>query len=65
MGSHTVVELLNKGHEVVIVDNLVTNSEAVLERIENHRALRLFLSSLILLILRICEMCFMSISSKL
>ena len=31
--SHTVVELLNKGHNVVIVDNFVNSKEAVIERI--------------------------------
>ncbi|WP_286233177.1 UDP-glucose 4-epimerase GalE [Thalassotalea sediminis] len=35
IGSHTVVELLALGHEVVIVDNLSNSSELVLSRIEN------------------------------
>ena len=34
IGSHTVVELLNKGEEVVIVDNLSNSKECVLDRIE-------------------------------
>lgn len=34
IGSHTVVELLNLGYEVVIVDNLSNSSEKVLPRIE-------------------------------
>ncbi|WP_291932446.1 UDP-glucose 4-epimerase GalE [Limnohabitans sp.] len=34
IGSHTVVELLNAGHQVLIVDNLCNSSIAVLERIE-------------------------------
>jgi len=34
IGSHTVVELLNLGHEVVILDNLSNSSEKVLPRIE-------------------------------
>lgn len=34
IGSHTVVELLNAGHEVTIVDNLGNSSAVVLERIE-------------------------------
>jgi len=34
IGSHTVVELLNAGYEVVIVDNLVNSNLAVLPRIE-------------------------------
>ena len=34
IGSHTVIELQNKGHEVIIVDNLINSSIKVLERIE-------------------------------
>ena len=34
IGSHTVVELINKGHECVIVDNLYNSSEKVLDRIK-------------------------------
>lgn len=34
IGSHTVVELLEQGHEVIIVDNLSNSQQAVLERIE-------------------------------
>lgn len=34
IGSHTVVELLNKGEEIVIVDNLVNSKEDVLDKIE-------------------------------
>jgi len=34
IGSHTVVELLNAGHRVLIVDNLCNSSIAVLERIQ-------------------------------
>ena len=33
IGSHTVVELLNAGHEVVVVDNLCNSSEKSLERV--------------------------------
>lgn len=33
IGSHTVIELLNKGENVIIVDNLSNSSEIVLERI--------------------------------
>lgn len=33
IGSHTVVELLNNGHEVVIVDNLSNSKRTVLKRI--------------------------------
>lgn len=34
IGSHTTVELLNKGEEVVIVDNLYNSKDIVLDRIE-------------------------------
>ncbi|MDO4492481.1 MAG: UDP-glucose 4-epimerase GalE [Clostridia bacterium] len=34
IGSHTVLELLNRGHEAVVVDNLVNSSEKALARVE-------------------------------
>ena len=34
IGSHTCVELLNAGHEVVILDNLCNASPKVVERIQ-------------------------------
>jgi UDP-glucose 4-epimerase len=34
IGSHTCVELLNAGHDVVVVDNLVNSSEESLKRVE-------------------------------
>ncbi|MDO5410097.1 MAG: UDP-glucose 4-epimerase GalE [Lachnospiraceae bacterium] len=34
IGSHTCVELLNEGYEVVVVDNLYNSSEKSIERIE-------------------------------
>lgn len=34
IGSHTTIELLNAGYEVVIVDNLSNSSEIVLDRVE-------------------------------
>ena len=34
IGSHTCVELLNKGHRVVIVDNLSNSNTEVLNRLE-------------------------------
>ena len=34
IGSHTCVELLNKGHQVVVIDNLSNSSEKSLERVE-------------------------------
>lgn len=34
IGSHTVIELINNGYEVVIVDNLCNSKIAVLDRIE-------------------------------
>lgn len=33
IGSHTAVELLNNGHQVVIIDNLINSSEEVISRI--------------------------------
>ena len=30
IGSHTAVELLNKGYDVIIVDNLVNSKESVI-----------------------------------
>ena len=34
IGSHTCVELLNQGHEVVVFDNLYNSSEEALKRVE-------------------------------
>ena len=34
IGSHTCVELLNAGYEVVVVDNLYNSSEVALERVQ-------------------------------
>ena len=34
IGSHTVVELMNNGYDVVVVDNLVNASEKSIERVE-------------------------------
>ena len=34
IGSHTAVELLNAGHDVVIVDNLYNSSEKAVSRVE-------------------------------
>mgnify|MGYP002574509200 CR=1 FL=1 len=34
IGSHTCVELLNAGYEVVVVDNLSNSSEESLRRVE-------------------------------
>lgn len=40
IGSHTVVELLNIGKEVVILDNLSNSKECVLDRIEKITGIR-------------------------
>ena len=38
IGSHTCVELLNAGYDVVVVDNLVNSQEEALRRVKkNHR----------------------------
>ena len=34
IGSHTCVELLNSGYEVIVVDNLSNSSEISLQRVE-------------------------------
>ena len=34
IGSHTCVELLNNGYEVVVMDNLYNSNEKALERVE-------------------------------
>ena len=34
IGSHTVVELINEGHDVVILDNLSNSDRKVVDRIE-------------------------------
>lgn len=34
IGSHTIVELLNKDHQVVVIDNLANSSEESLKRVE-------------------------------
>ncbi len=34
IGSHTVVELLNSGFEVVVIDNLLNANEESLRRVE-------------------------------
>ncbi len=34
IGSHTVVELINNGHNAILMDNLINSSEIVLKRIE-------------------------------
>ena len=34
IGSHTVVELLNEGHDVVIVDNFFNSKPDVLDKIK-------------------------------
>lgn len=38
IGSHTVIELLNEGHEVTVVDNLSNSSEESLRRVEKITA---------------------------
>ena len=40
IGSHTCIELLNEGHEVVVMDNLYNASEKALERVEKRSPAR-------------------------
>lgn len=42
IGSHTCVELLNDGYEVVVVDNLSNSSRKALDRVEEITGKRLF-----------------------
>lgn len=48
IGSHTVVELLNTGHEVFIVDNLSNSSSEAVKRIEEltNKSPQLFIQDL-------------------
>src|SRR5690625_7322387 len=41
IGSHTVVELVESGHEVVIVDNLVNSKIEVLDRLADLTGVKL------------------------
>ena len=34
IGSHTCVELLNNGYEVVVIDNLINSKEVVIDSIK-------------------------------
>ena len=40
IGSHTVVELIENGHEVIIIDNLSNSKIEVLDRIEKITKVR-------------------------
>ena len=40
IGSHTCVELINSGHEVVILDNLYNSSAEVIDKIETITGVR-------------------------
>lgn len=40
IGSHTVVELINSGHNVTIVDNLINSDAEVIDRIEKITGIR-------------------------
>ena len=35
IGSHTAVELINEGYEIIVVDNLINSSKESIKRIEN------------------------------
>lgn len=37
IGSHTVIELLNAGYEVVVLDNLVNSSKSLLKGRRDYR----------------------------
>ena len=40
IGSHTSVELINKGYDVTIIDNLVNSNISVLKNIEKITGIR-------------------------
>lgn len=40
IGSHTAVELINNGYNIIIVDNLVNSKESVLDKIEKITSIR-------------------------
>ena len=44
IGTHTCVELLNKGYDVVIIDNLVNSSAKAVERVEQITGKKIILS---------------------
>ncbi|WNM19239.1 UDP-glucose 4-epimerase GalE [Flavobacterium capsici] len=46
IGSHTVVELLNEGFEVIVIDNLSNSSETVLDGIEKITGKRPFFENI-------------------
>ena len=45
IGSHTCVELLKEGYEVVVVDNLYNSSEEALKRVEQIQKILIQLST--------------------
>lgn len=40
IGSHTVIQLIEEGHEVIIVDNMSNSSKIVLDRIQEITGVR-------------------------
>ena len=64
IGSHTTVELLNNGYEVVIVDNLYNSQIEVVDKIKNitNKEFKFFLDSSNCL--QIIEACLYVISSS-
>ena len=47
IGSHTVIELLNAGHSVAVVDNLVNSSRLAMQRVEKITGRRFFYETMI------------------
>ncbi|MDF2881847.1 MAG: galE [Clostridiaceae bacterium] len=39
--SHTCVELINEGHEIIMIDNFVNFKPKVIDNIENYKCSRL------------------------
>ena len=44
IGSHTVVELLNEGYDVIVIDNLVNASRESIARVEKITGKKVILS---------------------
>ncbi|CAM4331539.1 UDP-glucose 4-epimerase GalE [Erysipelothrix inopinata] len=58
IGSHTCVELLNEGHEVVVVDDLSNSSETSLERVEKITGKKVIFEKLNILDREALDACF-------
>jgi UDP-glucose 4-epimerase len=53
IGSHTIVELLKNGHEVVVVDNLSNSSKESLHRVEKISKSKIFIRQMFVTLMRL------------